>query len=327
MNKRLTLKTIASTVICGILAGPAVLAYANDAANFPNKPIRIVVGFPPGGSTDGPTRVLADNVSKMLGVAVVVENKTGAGGTMPAYTLQSSAPDGYTLGIISAGVFRLPYTTKISWDPLKDIDYVIGLTGYAFGLVVNASSSITNWTEYVAYAKAHPGELTYATPGIASTNHLTMERISRKAGLKLNHVPYKGSAESIRAVLSGEVQSAAETSAWAPQVEAGKFRLLVVWSDKRMARFPNVPTLKESGIDIVQASPWGIGVPKGTSPAVIKKLHDTFKQAMEMPNFKRSLAQFDMEPIYMDPVQYRRFAAESMEREKDILKSLNIVRQ
>lgn len=99
--------------------------------------------------------------------------------------MQSSAPDGYTLCIISAGVFRLPYTTKISWDPLKDIDYVIGLTDYAFGLVVNASSPITNWTEYVAYAKAHPGELAYATPGIASTNHLTMERISREAGLKL----------------------------------------------------------------------------------------------------------------------------------------------
>lgn len=327
MKKRTTLKAMANAIIFGALAGPAILAHASDAASYPNKPIKLVVGFPPGGSTDGPTRILAENVSKMLGVAVVVENKPGAGGVMPAYTLQSSEPDGYTLAVIAASVFRLPYTTKITWDPLTNIDYVIGLTGYAFGVVVNASSPITSWKEYIAYAKAHPGELTYATPGIATTNHLTMERIAREAGIKLNHVPYKGSAESVRAVLSGEVQSGADTSAWAPQVEAGKFRLLVVWGEKRMARFPNVPTLKESGIDIVQASPWGIAVPKGTNPVIIKKLHDTFKQAMEMPNFKKALAQFDMEPLYMDSTQYRQYAADAMKREKDVLQSLNIGKQ
>lgn len=327
MNKRATLKRIAGALTCIALTGPSALAAAADAASFPSRPIRILVGFPPGGSTDGPTRVLAQSVSKLLGVAVIVENKTGAGGVMPAHTLQSSEPDGYTVGVISAGVFRLPYTTKISWDPLKDIDYVIGLTGYAFGVVVPASSPIADWRQYIAYAKAHPGELTYATPGIASTQHLTMERIAREAGVKLNHIPYKGSSESIRAVLSGEVQSAAETSAWAPQVESGKFRLLVVWSDKRMPRFPNVPTLRESGLDIVQASPWGIGVPKGTNPAIVKKLHDAFRQAMDMPDFRKSLAQFDMEPIYMDPARYRQFAAESMKREAEVLQSLNITRQ
>ena len=257
MNKRTILQAMAGALIFSALAGPVTVTRAADATAFPNKPIRIVVGFPPGGSTDGPTRVLAQSVSKTLGVPVVVENKTGAGGVMPAHALQSTEPDGYTVGVISAGVFRLPYTTKINWDPLKDIDYVIGLTGYAFGVVVPASSPIKNWRQYVAHAKVHPGELTYATPGIASTQHLTMERIARDAGVQLSHIPYKGSSESIRAVLSGEVQSAAETSAWAPQVESGKFRLLVVWSDKRMQRFPDVPTLKESGMDLVQASPWG----------------------------------------------------------------------
>lgn len=327
MNKRSIIKAIAGTVIFCTLAGQCAVSLSADAASYPSRPIKIVVGFPPGGSTDGPTRVLAENLSKLLGVAVIVENKTGAGGVMPAYTLQSADPDGYTAGVIAASVFRLPYTTKISWDPLKDIEYVIGLTGYAFGIVVPASSPITDWSKYLAYAKAHPGELSYATPGIATTNHLTMERIAREAGVKLNHIPYKGSADSVRAVLSGEVQSAAETSAWAPHVESGKFRLLVVWGEKRMSRFPNVPTLKESGLDIVQTSPWGIGVPKGTDPAVVKKLHDAFKQAMNMPNFTKSLAQFDMEPMYMDPVQYRRFAADSMKREAEVLQSLNITRQ
>jgi tripartite-type tricarboxylate transporter receptor subunit TctC len=327
MIKLSMLKAFANALVLGTLAASSGVALAQGADKYPNKPIRIVVGFPPGGSTDGPTRVLAENAGKILKKPIIVENKTGAGGVMPAYTLQSSEPDGYTLGIISAGVFRLPYTTKINWDPARDISYVIGLTGYAFGIVVPASSPIKNWNDYIAYAKAHPGELTYATPGMLTTQHLTMEAISRETGVKLNHIPYKGSSESIRAVLADEVQSAAETSAWAQYVESGKFRLLVVWSDKRMPRFPTVPTLKESGLNIVQASQWGIGVPKGTDPAIVRKLHDAFKQAMDMPNFKAELAKYDMEPIYMDPERYRQFAIESMKREKEILQTLNVSRQ
>jgi tripartite-type tricarboxylate transporter receptor subunit TctC len=159
---------------------------------------------------------------------------------------------------------------------------------------------------------------------VGTTNHLTMEQFSRAAGVKLNHVPYKGSAESLQALLAGHVQSAAETSAWVPYVESGKLRLLAVWSDKRMARFPDVPTLKELGIDIVQTSPWGLVAPKGTPQKTQARLHDAFKQAMEMPAFKEALARFDMEPAYRDPVQYQRFAVESMKREKEILDTLGL---
>ena len=191
---------------------------------------------------------------------------------IPTQTLQSAPHDGYTLAIAPAGVYRLPFTTDIKWNPATDLTYIIGLTGYAFGTLVPASSPIKNMADYIAAAKARPGQLTYSTPGVGTTNHLTMAQISRAAGIELNHVPYKGSAASLQALLAGHVDSAAETSAFVPYVESGKFRLIAVWGDKRMARFPDVPTLRESGIDIVQTSPWGLVAPKGIDPAIAAKL-------------------------------------------------------
>lgn len=300
-------------------------AHANEtAAAFPSRAITILVGFPPGGSTDGPMRVLAEKASKTLKQPIVIENKTGAGGTMPAVALQTARNDGYTLGVTSLGIFRLPYTTDIKWDPVEDLTYVIGLTGYAFGIVVPASSPIKNWQEFVAAAKANPDKLTYGTVGPASTQHLTMEQISRIAGIKLNHIPYRGSANTIQAVLSGEIDAAADTSAWAPFVRDGKMRLLVTWGPKRMASLPNVPTLKEVGIPLTQTSQWGLIAPKGTDPAIVAKLHAAFKQAMETPEFKQVLARFDMEPEYRNPKDFQQFAIDTMKREKAILDDLDL---
>ncbi|HMO46469.1 MAG TPA: tripartite tricarboxylate transporter substrate binding protein [Rubrivivax sp.] len=306
--------------------GLAAAAQAQDAAGaYPNRPIKIMIGFPPGGSTDGPMRVLAESAARILEQPIVIENKTGAGGTMPATTLQSSANDGYTLGLAPITVFRLPYTTSIKWNPATDLSYVIGLTGYAFGIVVPAASPIKNWADYVAAAKAKPGELTYGTPGVGTTNHLTMERISRLAGIKLNHIPYKGSAETMQAILGNQIDSAAETSAWAPFVKDGKMRLLVTWGSKRLASFPDVPTLQEVGIPMVQTSPWGIVAPKGTDPAIVAKLHAAFKQAMEQPEFRDALAKYDMVPEYRSPKQYQEFALESMKQEREILSTLGLL--
>ncbi len=289
-----------------------------DASKYPERPIRILLGFPPGGSTDIPMRVLVANASKVLGQSIVIENKPGAAGVLPAQMLQTSRPDGYTLAVIPQGVFRLPYTTDINWNP-ADLAYILGLTGYVFGIVVAASSPIQSLADYIAYARKHPGELTYSTPGALTTNHLTMEQFSRMANIQLNHVPYKGTSESLQALLAGHVQSAAETSGWVPYVESGKMRLLAVWGEKRMPRFPNVPTLKESGINLVQSSPWGLAAPAGTPAAIVAKLHMAFKEAMEQSNFREALARYDMEPIYMSPDQYRRFANIAMTREKTVL--------
>ena len=155
----------ASLLAATLAAGFAAMPAHAQADKFPQRPIRLVVGYTAGGSTDIPFRVLAENASKILGQPVIVENKPGAGGVLPAQMMQSTQPDGYTLAQVSMPVFRLPYTTKINWDPVKDLTYVINLAGYSFGLVVPADSPIKTMQDYIAYAKANPGKLTYGSPG------------------------------------------------------------------------------------------------------------------------------------------------------------------
>jgi len=320
MSRR-SLLCAATLAACGLFSPLASFAQA-----FPAKPIKLIIAFPAGGPTDITMRQLADNASKILGQPVIIDNKPGAGGTLPAQALQTSQPDGYTLAQIPLGVFRLGYTTKINWDPLKDISYVINLTGYAFGIVVPASSPFKTWADFVAYAKANPGKLTYGSTGTLTSPHLTTERIAQAVGIQLQHVPYKGSADLQQALLGGHLMAGADSTGFAPQVEAGKLRVLNTWGEKRLDKFPDVPTLKELGIDIVQNSPFGIGAPKGTPPEVVKKLHDAFKQAMEEPSYVAALGRYDMLPNYMSPETYTKFAQDTFMREKALIEKLGLAK-
>ncbi|HLU03802.1 MAG TPA: tripartite tricarboxylate transporter substrate binding protein [Advenella sp.] len=317
---------IAMATCCGALfaTAPLLAAAQEKTGAYPERPIRILLPFAAGGSTDGPMRVLAKQVSESLRQPVVIDYRPGAGGTLAVQTVHSAKPDGYTLAVAVASVYRMPYTMKVNWNPATDLTYIIGITGYAFGIVVPAASPFTSLDDLIAHAKAHPGKLTYSTPGVATTNHLTMEKVSRQVGIKLNHIPYKGSGESLQALLAGQVDAAAETSAFVPLIQAGKLRLLAVWGDKRMARFPDVPTLKETGIDMVQTSPWGLVAPKGTDPAIVRKLHDAFKVALETEEFKTILAQFDMTPEYKRSDEFQQFATASMDKEKKIIEELGL---
>ena len=305
------------------LAAPAFLA---QAQSFPNKPIKLIIAFPAGGPTDITMRALADNASKILGQTVIVENKPGAGGTLPAQALQTVPADGYTVAQIPLGVFRLPYTTKINWDPVKDISYVINVTGYAFGIVVPADSPFKNWADFVAYAKANPGKLTYGSTGTMTSPHLTTELIAQKAGIELQHVPYKGSADLMLATISGQLMAAADSTGFAQQVAAGKLRVLNTWGEKRLDKFPDAPTLKELGYDMVQNSPFGIGAPRGTPPEVVAKIHDAFKKAMEEPSYVAALAKYDMLPNYMSSADYTRFAQDTFGREKALIEKLGLAK-
>ena len=313
------------------LAGPALgslsLSQAQaQQASFPVKPIRLLIAFPAGGPTDITMRSLADNAGKILGQPVIVENKPGAGGAVPAQTLQTSAPDGYTLAQIPLGVFRLPYTTKINWDPVKDISYILNVTGYAFGLVVPADSPLKNWAQWVAYAKANPGKLSYGSTGTLTSPHLTMELIAQQLGLELLHVPYKGSADLMQSILGGNIMAAADSTGFAPQVAAGKLRVLNTWGAERLAKFPDAPTLKELGLDLVQNSPFGIGAPRGTPADVVKRLHDAFKKAMEDASYTQALARYDMVPMYMSSAGYTQFAQETFSREKALVEKLGLAK-
>ena len=317
MHRRQLIALTCAT-LCTAWALPA------SAQAFPNKPIKLVIAFPAGGPTDITMRALAEGASKVLGQPVIVDNKPGAGGSLPAQALQSAPADGYTLAQIPQSIFRLPYTTKMTWDPVKDISYVINVTGYAFGVVVPTASPLKSWGDFVAYAKANPGKLSYGSTGNLTSPHLTMEHVAQKADIKLLHVPYKGSADLMQALLGGHLMAASDSTGFAPQVEAGKLRVLNTWGDKRLAKFPDAPTLKELGYDIVQNSPFGIGAPKNTPEAVVKRLHDAFKTAMEQPAYVDALQRYDMVPIYMSSAQYRQFAQDTFAREKTLIEQLGL---
>ncbi|MFN9281606.1 MAG: Bug family tripartite tricarboxylate transporter substrate binding protein [Betaproteobacteria bacterium] len=295
-------------------------------AAWPVQPVRLMIAFPPGGPTDLTMRALAENASKLLGQPVVIENRPGAGGTLPAQALQQAKPDGYTLAQIPLGVFRLPYTTKISWDPVKDITYILGITGYAFGVVVPTESPIKTWADFVAWAKANPGKLSYGSTGVLTSPHLTMEDIAQRVGIELNHIPFKGSADMMQSILGGQIMAAADSTGFAPHVASGRLRVLNTWGERRLAKFPDVPTLRELGIPLVQASPYGLGGPKGMDPALVRRIHDAFKQAMEMPSHVEVLAKYDQQLMHMDPAQYTRFAEDTFRREKALVEKLGLAK-
>ncbi|HXG04000.1 MAG TPA: tripartite tricarboxylate transporter substrate binding protein [Candidatus Binatia bacterium] len=293
----------AGAVVAAGLPRPA------GAADFPTKPVTLICPWPPGGSTDVMMRALAEATGKHLGQPVVVENKPGGSGTVGPATMAATArPDGYTLSQIPITVFRLPHMVKATWDPLKDFTYVIHVSGYTFGVVVKADAPWKTWQEFIAYAKANPGKVTYATPGAGTTLHITMEAIAAREGIKWVHVPMKGGAETTPAVLGGHVTATADSTGWAPQVDAGHLRLLVTWGHQRTRRWPHVPTLKDLGYGLVSNSPFGIAGPRGMDGKVVKILHDAFRKGMEEPAYLKTLERLDMEPFYLSSEDYAKYA-------------------
>ena len=321
IGRRGALALGAATLGAATLATPALAQ-----AGFPNRPIRLVVPWLPGGSSDTQLRMLSDLASKKLGQTVVVENKAGATGTLGALMMaQERSGDGYLIGQMPISVFRLPaMSRRPTFDPMTDFSWIIHLTGYTFGVVVRADQPWKTWQEFVAYAKANPGKVTYGTPGVGSTLHITMERIGTQLGIDWLHVPFKGGADNIQAVLSGAIVANSDSTGWAPLVQDGKLRLLVVWTAERTKRFPEVPTLREVGIDIVADSPYGLAGPKGMDPGVVRVLHDAFKEALVDPQHVATLDRFDMPVRYMGTEDYAAFARKIFEEEGAVIRKLGL---
>lgn len=295
-----------------------------QAQAFPSRPIKLICPWPAGGPTDAVMRAIAESAGKALGGTVIVENKGGAGGTLGAIELVNAKPDGYTLSQMPLGIFRIPHMQKVQFDPLKDFTYIACLTGYTFGLVVRADSPIMNIKDLVAFAKANPGKFTYGSTGAGTTPHLVVEEFAQRAGIKLQHIPYKGNADGMAALLGGHVMSHSDSTGWAPHVEAGKVRLLATYGSKRTKKWPNVPTLQDLGYDTVSDSPFGIGGPKGMDPALVKRLQDAFKKTVEDPAVLAMLDKFDQPVIYMDSARYTKFAADTFESEKKTIERLGL---
>jgi tripartite-type tricarboxylate transporter receptor subunit TctC len=307
------------------LAGTTLALPARGQGRYPNHPIRFFVPWTAGSSSDVQLRSLCEEAQKTLGQPIVIENRPGASGTLHALALASAKPDGYTLGQMHLSVVRRPFLVKQpQWDATTDFTHVLRVCGWMYGVAVKADAPWRNWAEFIAAARAKPGALTFATSGIATTNHLAMEELAEREKVQFTHVPFRGSSEGMTAVLSGTTDCIADSSVWVPQVESGSMRALCVWTEGRVSRLPATPTLKELGYDMVVTSPYGISGPRGLDPEIVAALHAAFKAALDGAPNTAVRGQFDMPKQYLDTADYTRFIAERAIYEKGMVERLGI---
>lgn len=307
------------------LAGASLALPALGQGRYPNHPIRFFVPWTAGSSSDVQLRSLCEEAQKTLGQPIVVENRPGASGTLHALPLASAKPDGYTLGQMHLSVVRRPFLVKQpQWDATTDFSHLLRVCGWMYGVAVKADAPWRNWAEFIAAARAKPGAITFATSGIATTNHLAMEELGAREGVQFTHVPFRGSSEGMTAVLSGTTDCIADSSVWVPQVEAGAMRALCVWTEERVPRLPNTPTLKELGYDMVVTSPYGISGPRGLDPDIILTLHNAFQAALDGAPNAQVRSQFDMPKQYLNSADYTRFIADRAVYEKAMVQKLGI---
>ena len=310
-----------------VLAGLAMTASSVLAQEYPTRPITFIVPWQAGGPIDAAMRAVALGASKRLGQPIVIDNRPGAAGTLgPTSMVATAKPDGYTITQVGTPVFRLPLIQKTAYDPEKDFTYVARLMGITFGIVTTANSPFKSWADVVAHAKRNPGKVTYASPGQNSTPHLAMEQLATLAGIELVHVPFKSTPESTTALLGGHTDLQVDGSGFRPIVESGKARLLALWTAKRPARWPNVPTVSELGYPLVVESPIGIAGPKGMDPKVAEKLHDAFRAALDDPEVKRVMNDTEMVRAYLGPKEWVQELAKARSEDKVLLGRMGILR-
>ena len=311
--------------VLGAAAGTLLARPGLAQERFPAKPVRVFVPFAPGGTTDVQMRALCDAASRRFGQPVVVENRSGAGGILGAQALIGTRPDGYTLAQMPVSVFRYPQmVAKPPFDPTRDFSWVLQLTGYLFGVVVRADAPWHSFSELLDYAMANPGKVNYGSPGTGTSLHITMEQIALSRGIEWTHVPFRGVAEDLQALLAGQITVSADASGWAELVKDGRLRLLCTWGAERARRFPDAPTLREQGIDVVSESPYGLAGPAGMDPAVIRVLQDGFRDAMNDPVHLAVLERLDMSVAYLNSEDYARAAQQQFRDDGEMIRRLGL---
>ena len=313
-------------LVLGALSATALTATSSrlSAQTWPERSITFICPWPAGGTADQSMRALCSVAARVLGQSIAVENKVGASGMIGAKALASAKPDGYTIGQIPISVTRFSQLGTLAADPRKDFTYIARTSGQTFGIAVPANSPFKTLKDFVAHAKANPGKVSYAHAGVGGATHVGMEEFASVAGIQFNHVPYKGGSEALQGVLGGHVDALADSSSWAPHVEAGKLRLLATWGELRTARFKDVPTLRELGYDVVVDAPNGIGAPKGLDPAVAAKLRDAFRQAANSPEFKAVIDKLDAPLLYLDGPDYEKYVHTVYQKETVLIDKLKL---
>jgi len=310
-------KLLASSLL---VIAPCVASAAGD---YPDKPISIVVPYAAGGTSDLIGRALAESMGRYLKQTIVIENKPGAAGSMGAQEMVRTRPDGYKLTLSPHGIFRQPYLQKTRYDPIKDLTYIASFSNYDFALAVDAKSPLKTVKDFVEYAKQHPQEMTVGTPGRFTGNQMVMVELNNATGAKLTHIPFKGDAEAITALMGGHVKAVVSTNTILPYFKSGTVRVLAVASKERLAAFDSVPTFSEAGYPVVIPSPLGLAGPKGLPTEIVEKLDAAVKAATQDPVFLRAISEYGIQTYYMDHKQYSDFAVKTFAEEKDIVGKMN----
>jgi tripartite-type tricarboxylate transporter receptor subunit TctC len=311
------------------LLAAGLMAASASAQIYPSKPIRIIVGFAPGGPADVMARILAPHMSVMLGQPVVVDNRPGAGGTIAARAAAESEPDGYTLLLGNTSTLAIsPLIYKnIGYDPMKAFAPVARLGTTSNIMMVSPKFAATSVRELIAYAKANPGKLNYSSAGIGTPPHLIGEMFKLRAGVDVVHVPYRGGGPSAQAVIAGEVQFTFENPATAiPHVQHGTVRGIAVTSEARHPQLPELPTMIESGLpDFVSVSFTGVVAPAGTPAPIVNRLNAVINETLNTPEIAATLVKLAVDAKSGTPAEFSAFLQKELERLAPVVKAAGIV--
>ena len=320
-SRRRAVPLVLGLLVIAIGAGSMPLAQGQEAGN---KPIRLVVPFTPGGSTDIIARVIAGKLSVSLGRSVIVDNRPGAGGSIGAAEVARAAPDGSTLlmghiGTLAVNPWLYP---KLAYDPVKSFAPIAYVARVPNVLVVNAASDITSLSELIDRCRAQPGQLTYASGGNGSAAHLVTEALRLAAGVAVTHIPYRGTAPAVNDVMARQVDfTFTGAPALLPQIKAGRLRALAVSSPERLPSLPEVPTVAESGYPGFDADQWyGVVAPAGTSEATVTRLNEAINAALALADVMQSLAEQGAEPVRAPPRAFADLIARELPRWREVVR-------
>lgn len=310
-------------VLASALLASGVSLYAHAQTPYPNKPVRLIVGQAPGGATDVIARLVSPKLGEQLGQTVVVENRTGAAGSIGATFVAKSAPDGYNLLVVSSSYAINPSLyTDLPFDPVKDLMPVTLIAEAPFVLVVHPSMPVRSVKDLVAFAKAKPGALNYASGGNGSSGHLAGELFTYLANVKIVHIPYKGAGPALVDVMAGQVHMTfGSVLSSLGHVKSGRLRALGITGATRSAGAPELPTIAEAGVPGYQTTTWyGLLAPANTPTAIVNRLSEEMKKAIEAPDVKSRILNDGADPRGSSPKQFQTHLAAEMKRAAEIVK-------